>query len=394
MPNYLIKLRPLEPYFFGGERTFGFGQMSGQIQKYYIVSEKTPSQTTLFGTLRYIILKQRNALHGDPNSGCSADLVGTESFSFEKSLFSEKIITDRDGYIKTVQEAANNCQDVHTFEKRKNEIQNAFEKEIHQSFGIIENISPLFITGGEEWLIPTPYNHNPEKTTYTPFTMTNLPIISGDRFTLYPSDYKAKKGYGDGFTSLSNLHVISKDKLFMKVERTGINSHRTDDTTNGVEDEGSFFKKERIMLDKDYRFAFIATLSDKIDADTGIVFMGQDKSPFSYEILETNQSLTDCVQNAFQNAPSHTPFYYAMSDILPVEDTLFPTGLRMDYYMTDTRTLRNLETNWLADTYYSRLNKSPKLYKFVRAGSVFFTDKEFYQNAALNRIGLNIIIKL
>lgn len=26
MGKYLIKLKPLEPYFFGGERTFGFGK--------------------------------------------------------------------------------------------------------------------------------------------------------------------------------------------------------------------------------------------------------------------------------------------------------------------------------------------------------------------------------
>ena len=62
MGKYLIKLKPLEPYFFGGERTFGFGNKTKQKQPYYIVSEYTPSQPTLFGTLRYIVLAQNNAL--------------------------------------------------------------------------------------------------------------------------------------------------------------------------------------------------------------------------------------------------------------------------------------------------------------------------------------------
>ena len=55
MGKYLIKLKPLEPYFFGGERTFGFGKKTKQKQPYYIVSEYIPSQPTLFGTLRYIV---------------------------------------------------------------------------------------------------------------------------------------------------------------------------------------------------------------------------------------------------------------------------------------------------------------------------------------------------
>ena len=58
--KYLITFTPMEPYFFGGERTFGFGKESDRKPPYYIVSEKKPSQPTLFGTLRYIILSQNN----------------------------------------------------------------------------------------------------------------------------------------------------------------------------------------------------------------------------------------------------------------------------------------------------------------------------------------------
>lgn len=370
MPKYLITLRPLEPYFFGGERTFGFGKKDGQIQKYYIVSELTPSQTTLFGTLRYIILKQKNALRGEENADCSADLVGAESFSFKKSLFPDKRIV------------------------------NTEEKEVYQSFGIIRSISPLFLTLGDEWLVPTPYNHNPggngsSKNTYTPFTMSEPPIGSGDGFTLFPVDYRSKNGYGGGYTALSNLSIVPDDDIFLTDIRTGINSHRTDDITHGIENDGSLFKKERKMLKENICFAFIAEIADNevLQCETDIVFMGQDKSPFIYEIQKTDEDFTKRIQNAFRKADIQTHFQYAASDILPVNGNLFPDNVHMSYYMADTKVMRNLETNLRAENFYSSLTKQ-NLYKFMRAGSVFFTDENFCNNAALRMIGLNTIIKL
>lgn len=358
MPKYLIKLTPLEPYFFGGERTFGFDMAKGQVQKYYIVSEKVPSQTTLFGTLRYIILSQKNALIGGDDAANAANYVGAESFSFDKAL------------------------------KNKN-----------QGFGKINSISPLFLIQGDKWLIPTPYNHNPgdknapnEK--YTPFTMTELPVASGDGFTIYPEDFKTKNGYGGGYTSLSDLTIIKDDDIFKTDVRTGINSHRTEDTSKGIEDDGSFFKKERIMLEKDYSFAFIAELKEEMECLPGIVFMGQDKSPFRYEIKETAEDLTKCVEEAFKGVNYNT-LQYALSDIMPVSEQFLPKEAKLKYYIADTKVLRNLETeNYSAKEYHARLKKSPKLYKLMRAGSVFFTENKLYENEALKKIGLNIIVEL
>lgn len=361
MPKYLIKLQPLEAYFFGGERTFGFGKVNGQIQKYYIISEKTPSQTTLFGTLRYIILAQNHALFGEENASKTEQLVGKESFSFEKAL-SENAMSDQ------------------------------------QNFGMISSISPLFLIKEEEWLIPTPYNHNPgdknsPNKVYTPFSMDFLSVTSGDGFTLFPTDYYAKNGYGGGYTALSDLHIVPDKDIFLTDVRAGINSHRTENTSNGIEDDGSFFKKERKMLKDGYCFAFIAELSENIQAETSVVFMGQEKSSFRYEIQETEEDLIKRIQNAFQGR-NQTPIQYAFSDIMPVGELSFSRRESMHYYIADTKVLRNLETNLNADNYYARFKKSEKLYKLMKAGSVFFTEEDFCVNAALNKIGLNTMIKL
>ena len=286
MGKYLIKLKPLEPYFFGGERTFGFGKKTKQKQPYYIVSEYTPSQPTLFGTLRYIILAQNNALilqnddkkEKDKKLDKLKELVGEKSFSFEKARNGER-----------------------------------------QDFGKIKKISPLFLIKDEKWYIRTPFNHNPgpqnaQNSNYTPFTMEKmefLSVTSGDNTSLFPVNYKAKNGYGGGYVSLDeNLDIIPEYKIFQSVVRTGIDSHRTDDNTQGINDENSFFKKERKMLQKDYSFAFIAEVEDSLSAGETVVFMGQDKSPFHCSITEVDKGidLKTKVEDAFKKSTDEKSF--------------------------------------------------------------------------------------
>lgn len=372
MGKYLIKLKPLEPYFFGGERTFGFGKKTKQKQPYYIVSEYTPSQPTLFGTLRYIVLAQNNALieQSDNDQEKSEklkklkELVGENSFSFEKAHNGE-----------------------------------------NQTFGKIEKISPLFLIKDEKWYIRTPFNHNPgpqnaQNSNYTPFTMEkmeSLSVTSGDNTSLFPVDYKAKNGYGGGYVSLDkNLDIIPEYKIFQSVVRTGIDSHRTDDNTQGINDENSFFKKERKMLQKDYSFAFIAEVKDSLTAEETVVFMGQDKSPFRCTITEINEELDlkKIVKGTFKDKGKNVcNVLYALSDVMPIDDK-FPGESKFDYYIADTKVLRNLESKMDAPSYYARLKKSEKLYKLITSGSVFFTNDNVLKCKALEVIGMNILIKI
>lgn len=360
MGKYLITLKPMEPYFFGGERTFGFGRKTGQKQQYYIVSENTPSQPTLFGTLRYIILSRNNALWKQDNCSKAESWVGKESFSFEN-------INNDTG------------------------------------FGIINGISPLFLIKNGEWFVRTPMDHKPKTSdsinkNYTPLTIAQSPVTFGNGSTLYPTDYDPKDGCGGGYISLENLEVIPDDNIFGSVTQIGINSHRTEDTSNGIEDDSSFFKKERKKLDKDFCFAFIADLSGKLKADeTSVVFMGQNKSPFLCSITETNESLIGRTKAAFAAIHKNRAYKvkYALSDVMPVEAS-FPESVKPDYYIAGTKVLRSLETVSGADSYYNRLKKSEKLYKIITAGSVFYTEDELeiLQNSYLKKIGMNIFVDI
>lgn len=391
MEKYLITLEPMEPYFFGGERTFGFGKEIKRKPPYYIVSEKTPSQTTLFGTLRYIILAQRNALLGQKESGKTSGLVGKESFSFEKALKYSKF-----DLIGRMQETAHNSLHIGEFQQRKDWIKQEHDN-IKQSFGIIRRISPLFLMRDDVWYIQTPYDHKPGNQVYTPFKMDETSVKFGNGATRFPSDYKAKEGYGGGYVSLDDLSIISDKDIFLQNVKTGINSHRTEDVSAGIKNDSSFFKKECKMLAEGFSFAFIADLSERIESGVSVVFMGQDKSPFRCTITETDVEITKKVEEAFKEKHNFG-MKYALSDIMPVESS-FPGGVLTDYYIADTRVIRNLETDMskigcYEDSYYVRLKRSEKLYKLLSTGSVFYTEKDICQCRALQTIGMNILVNI
>ena len=54
MAIYKVLFKPLESYFLGNERSFGFD--TGNI-RYYAESKEIPSQSTILGTLRYLGLQ-------------------------------------------------------------------------------------------------------------------------------------------------------------------------------------------------------------------------------------------------------------------------------------------------------------------------------------------------
>ncbi len=102
MSKYLVKLKPLTPFFFGGENTFGEGEVN-----YFAKSNYMPQQTTILGFLRYELLAQNGLIGTDPVSQKWDDLIGSQSFECVDDKFTA-------------------------------------------SFGAIKNISPVFIMDGND----------------------------------------------------------------------------------------------------------------------------------------------------------------------------------------------------------------------------------------------------
>lgn len=344
MNDYLIKLTPLEPYFFGGEQNFAYGQVARAVkQSYFIRSLDIPSQTTLLGALRYAVLSVENALitdYKDANQKEKADdLVGGKSFSL--------------------------------FEKR--------------SYGKIASISPLFIVNGEDYYVPMPMNHKSSQSEYSPLSIVDCKEIRlSNSNGLYAEDYSPKEGFGGGWVKLDDsLHALSNDEMFSDVVKVGINAHRTDGV---IDNKESFFKKEYRILKKE-AFAFFAKLDDSVGEKLckgTTVFLGQNKSAFELRAEKHENDLYSKIATAF-SGKSNRPFYYAVGDCY-VQKT------PEEMFIAQSHLFRHLTTN--ADSrFYYRINKSENLYRLIKAGAVFYTDSDsFVQNENCQKAGMNTLV--
>lgn len=344
MQEYLIKLTPLEPYFFGGEQNFAYGQVKREVkQSYFIKSLDTPSQTTLLGALRYAVLACENSLITDYNSTEQREkynnLVGENSFSFTEE----------------------------------------------RNYGKIDSISPLFILDNGDYYVHTPMNHKASQSNYSPFSISpcnEVRLSCGNNF--YAEDYSAKEGCGGGWVRLDDtLAVLNDSDMFSNVVKVGINAHRTDGMLDNKE---SFFKKEYKNLRKE-AFAFFA----KIEASVGdklcngvTVFLGQNKSAFELRAEPHKNDLSDRISSAL-SGKANRPFYYAVGDCY-IED------VPKDMFVAQSQLFRHLTTNTDARFYY-RINKSENLYKLIKAGAVFYTNSDnFIQNENCLKAGMNTLV--
>ena len=148
---YLLKLQPMEPYFFGNEKTFSFDPQTPADNLYFIRSERIPLQTTVLGALRYLLMpvKNSNYRYTQCQQQQNEGIIGPASFQIE----GEK-----------------------------------------QSFGTIEKISPLFLMKGQEKYVRTPFNHNTKETEYyTPLSNPCEVTTDQGKQWFYP-DFSAKDG--------------------------------------------------------------------------------------------------------------------------------------------------------------------------------------------------------
>lgn len=79
--RYMVRLKPIDCYYFGGETTLG----EGKAQNYYVKSNRLPQVSALVGIIRYEILRQNGLLSYDPEQGGMLkqveQLVGPQGFS-------------------------------------------------------------------------------------------------------------------------------------------------------------------------------------------------------------------------------------------------------------------------------------------------------------------------
>lgn len=348
MPTYLVTFTPLEPYFLGAERNYRYPDSKEEHQQtvnYIVVSESLPSQTTLFGAIRFLgIPTKKQSFDYTPKEKKKMDeLIGEQSFNMLES---------------------------------------------NQSFGAIESISPLFIVSGTKKYYPLPLNHNAkaekEDKKYTPFKFQkNQEICTSVGMRLFPDEYSPKKSV-EGFMDADGNIVLMKDMIF-STGRFGNNTSLAED---------SLFKKEYKYLGKGYAFAIYLEASGEYRPQDQLVFLGQGKSTFKVHFQKAENDYCTDIHRALKCNTKELA--YAASDLY-VKDDIYAY---CTFVATQTRDFRLFSTNFSSPGKSGLLiDKSAELYKFIRAGSVFYVEpknKEIFQKAVndahIQRAGMNHII--
>ena len=340
MKKYLVRLTPQEPYFFGNEKCLSFndGNPRGQMSnRYYIRSEKTPLQTTLFGAMRYLLLPEKKTDYKYDEEYLKKH-IGTESFRIDAQ---------------------------------------------NQDFGVIKRISPQFLLNGESILIPTPLDHIQGEAKYTPFSDYHS-IVTADGNKLFTKQFDVKEGLTNSYTRLDTGKIVKCEDIFYNVTRVGINKTMT---------ENAFFKKEYISLAKDYSFGFFIELSDDADISkaASYVYLGQSKSSFNVSFEETEIDIKSMIEKLLRKNTA-----YCFGDTL-TNNSIYE---KAQFAVVDLRDYRAYETAYKyidGGKVKSRVRKGNVLYKLIKAGSVFISDTpnalvDLCSLANCQKTGFNTII--
>ena len=160
--RYLVTLKPLKPFFFGGEITFG--ELGSANSSYLVHSKKFPQQTALLGVIRKEILIQSGLL-----------------------------LTKRNGeWVDNKSEA----------KKMVGDTKFLFNQE--QNFGLLKSISPVFLIKNEQIFIK---KVGIDSCTYEDGLLRN---------------YNPKENIYDNYISIDNQDRKKSSDIFEPIEQIGI----------------------------------------------------------------------------------------------------------------------------------------------------------------------------
>ena len=352
MAEYLVRFIPLEPYFFGGERSGVYGKES----YYFTKSEVMPNQSTILGAIRYCCIDKPSY---DFKIDESKIKIGRESFSIESPTL--------------------------------------------QDFGWIKSVSPIFFMDGDEIYIPTPFDHNCEKgNIYTPFQEFEQ-VLTGEGIKYFPKDYKAKLGITDSFMNISGDNRLKeKEDFFSDEDRIGINTKW---------EENGLFKRKYMRLKEGKSYGVFAQIDDQVKMEQKIVYMGQGKSAFCVKFEKRKNDLVEKVKNVLNReslGSEERIFYYALSDLYIKEKEEYLKEKEKSnvqklndccyYANVKVKEYRSFRTNKNAKSHRDRHDV---LQHLIKAGSILLVKREkredfesLIKNDNCEQIGFNYIIKI
>ena len=236
--EYFIKLKPLNPFYFGSTKSFDDNRVNENYKKpYFLKGNLYPQQTAILGMLR------------------------------------KKILEDNGILVENV--------------KRNNEQKNKEKEYIgkitndlsESTFGKIENISSVQI-----YIENMPYYYyedNKEEKKAKFCKEKNFTNRNGEKKLL---KYNSKN-FGEYFKRFENGNQKSKDEVFTEVTEFGIDKQKKEGEDN------SLFKKQRYLFkEKNIYFGLYVVLKDT-DIKNGFVQLGDKYSIFYLEVEKKEKKL-------------------------------------------------------------------------------------------------------
>ncbi|MDX2246833.1 MAG: type III-B CRISPR module-associated Cmr3 family protein [Bacteroidia bacterium] len=324
--TYLVKLRPLSSYYFGGELGFG----GGDSRNYLVRSRKWPQQTGLLGMVRYLLLQEKGWLaeKGKPVDPEGKKIIGDSSFALgdEKAGWGGKM-----------------------------------------DFGEIESLSPVFLMKGDEKYYRAPRNHGYDTKPFTDATVWYGGTPGEFQPAIELKGFEAKKGLekADFVTTLAFDKLFTDKAVFQAVEQTGIEKGEGGETK-----DQALYKQTFYRLAKDWSFGFYLTVKDdaEIPASARVPF-GGEKRLFAWEAGLREP------QPPWLREPQPPIGLFLLSDALVSPEILD----HCDFAVTETEDFRFLETVAAETVEYSQITRGDKKaprksekYNLLKAGSVLY----------------------
>ena len=337
--EYFCTLKPIEPYFLGGERNFVFDEQPTDKVDYYLTSEDIPQQSTIVGLLRYLMLAKAGLLS---NTYYGADQERKQKIRADNAA-------------------------IHSQQAEMIGSQGFFyeaDKPL-QDYGKLYAVSPLFLLDADRHrLVRTPLNHVVGQKVYQPFAMEGGFVTDNGADTILPVNFKAKDWLTDSFVDLdaAEHRLTERGAVFNCQEHTRIG--------RGEEEKG-YFKQVYKYLTNDYKFGFYCRAEAGTLPETDVVYMGQGKSAFQFTAEKTDGGKLAEFCERIRALPGcdKADVYYAVSDLflnLTAEE-----NAQFAYTIIEKKQFRTLNSTADAASYRASRKKSA-LFQLIRAGSVFY----------------------
>lgn len=379
MANYLMKLKPIGNFFFGSKKGFadkGQWDRSKENTTSLLRSRKFPQQTSLLGMLRMEILKQDKDF-------CFKNLSDYKKDEWEKMKIS----------------IGPKSFDIDSKD---------------QDFGMIKNISPLFIYNNrsDDYFMKIPKDHRiyedidkeSKFEKYKPFKISGDKVKTnlGNINLVKKDEYDAKDGISNSWVNIKNKKIyrveenvkknisderITKEKkdkvysenIFIEDQQIGINKNRKVD---------GLYKQIYYRLKEGFEFAFY--LESDFEFKNNIVQLGKEKSTFKLTVKKVNDSFYDLFSKFVENKEDNK--IILISDTYISEESEYNNLI--DFAICNSIPFKNLKTC------KKKITISKTKYNFGERGSVIYAKegkvkalKELIKsNKNLYKIGYNHFI--